>query len=78
MHKCGHDDCFTCPFPDCKVNGVEVDEFGGMAYKKGRPKLDPEEKKRRKREYMKKYYKSNRKEMLDKMKKRYREKKAAV
>lgn len=19
MNKCGHDDCFTCPFPDCIV-----------------------------------------------------------
>ena len=19
MHRCGHDNCFTCPFPDCIV-----------------------------------------------------------
>lgn len=20
MNRCGHQDCFTCPFPDCKEN----------------------------------------------------------
>lgn len=78
MHKCGHDDCFSCPFKDCIVNGVEANEFIEVTGKRGRPKLDPEEKKRRKREFQKKYYKEHREEIMKKMKERYREKKAAV
>lgn len=34
MHRCGHDDCFTCPFPDCIV---------GRDYGEPRVKKTPEE-----------------------------------
>lgn len=34
MHRCGHDNCFTCPFPDCIV---------GRDYGEPRVKKTPEE-----------------------------------
>lgn len=43
--KCNHDNCFTCPYPDC-ISNVEVEP---ERKKKGRKKLPPEEKARRKR-----------------------------
>lgn len=38
MNKCGHQDCFTCPFPDCKEtsNGIQSlsqgREFDGLKH----------------------------------------------
>ena len=46
--KCNHNDCFTCPYPDCIVGTNDA------AYK------DPaklEEKKKRRQGYQKEYYK---------------------
>lgn len=36
MHKCGHDDCFTCPYNDCIDNGIYEDDE--KITRRGRPK----------------------------------------
>lgn len=41
--KCEHDDCYTCPYKDC-ISDVEVEP---ERKKRGRKKLPPEEKARR-------------------------------
>lgn len=45
MHRCGHDNCFTCPFPDCIV---------GRDYGEPRVKKTPEEIKAAKAAYRRK------------------------
>lgn len=69
--KCKHDDCFTCPYPDCIVGS-------GMAYtdpvkleasrqkRCGRKPLSPEEKARRKQEYNRLYNQTHREELRKK------------
>lgn len=53
--KCEHNNCLTCPYPDC-ISDVEVEP---ERKKRGRKKLSPEEKKRRKRvRSMEAYYKN--------------------
>lgn len=42
--KCEHNDCFTCPYGDC-ISDVEVEP---ERKKRGRKKLPPEEKAKRK------------------------------
>lgn len=53
MHRCGHDNCFTCPFPDC---------IAGRDYGEPRVKKTPEEIKAAKaasrRRYVKKAFES--------------------
>lgn len=44
--KCKHDDCFTCPYPDCII--------GSAAAYKDPKKL--EESRRKRQEYQKEYY----------------------
>lgn len=48
--KCGHDDCFTCPYPDC-ISDVHVGPYA----KRGRKPLPPEEKAKRRKAYNKAY-----------------------
>lgn len=55
MIKCKHDDCFTCPYPDCIAEKAAREEKS-----RNRRKLTPDEIKRRKREINKKYYSKNR------------------
>lgn len=75
MHSCGHDNCFTCPFRDCIVNGVEPD--GIVVHKTGRKKtLTPDQKLEKKREWQKEYYKRNREKILAKCKEKKKEKQA--
>ena len=45
MHRCGHDNCFTCPFPDCIVE---------RDYGEPRVKKTPEEIKAAKAAYRRK------------------------
>ena len=63
MNKCGHDDCFTCPFPDCIINDTceRVTDTPEKPKKKrtwrtGRKPMDMSEKAQRKREASKRYY----------------------
>jgi len=51
--KCGHSDCFTCPFPDC------IGEPSAPKSKSGRKPLSPEERAERRRLYCREYYKNN-------------------
>lgn len=53
-NNCLHDDCFTCPYPDC-ISSKEPKK-----HKPGRKRLAPEEQKRRRREAQKKYSEANR------------------
>lgn len=53
--KCGHDNCFTCPYKDC-ISDVEVEP---ERKKRGRKPLPLEEKKKRVAARNKKYYKRN-------------------
>ena len=50
--RCGHDDCYSCPYKDC-ISDVEVEP---ERKKKGRKKLPPEEKKRREKIAAHAYY----------------------
>ena len=70
MNKCGHDDCFTCPFPDCIID--DACEKGGKREKKepvkhtwkcGRKPLDPSEKAERKRIASRKHYYAHKEEI---------------
>lgn len=54
MSGCEHDDCFTCPYPDC------ISDKEPQKRKAGRKKKDPEERKRRQRIAHKKYCEANR------------------
>jgi hypothetical protein len=64
--KCNHDDCFSCPHPDCILDDKDV-------------VVDPvklAEKKRKRKEYDRKYYEMHKAEMAEKAHKRYLMKKA--
>jgi hypothetical protein len=53
MNVCNHNDCFTCPYPDCICDAVSKNTT------KKRQKLSPEEAKIRKARANKKYYDKN-------------------
>ena len=74
--RCGHDDCFSCPYPDCILDGVNV------ADKK--PKRKPssrsgyyrkwyEAHRTERQEYSKQYYRDNIKEGRKKRKQYYKD-----
>lgn len=65
LNKCMHDDCFTCPYPDCISNTEPV------KHKPGRKKLSPEEKASRKREQHHQWYERNRARILEENKEKY-------
>ena len=54
--KCEHDNCLTCPYPDCIS---DVGPINRVRKKPGRKRMDPEEKKRRAKIYQAEYYKSH-------------------
>lgn len=59
---CKHDDCFTCPYPDCIADGIDTN------YNEHANEGDAEQrKKERQRAYAKKYYYAHRDEILEKM-----------
>ena len=69
MIKCKHDDCFTCPYPDC------ISDIAPKGTRKKRQKLTKEEAKRRKSEYNKKYYRKNDARISELHRKYYKDKK---
>lgn len=68
--KCRHNDCFTCPYPDCISDKVKKGD------KKSRGKLSPEELKIHKQEANKKYYNKNRAQISEWKREYYKKKKA--
>ena len=64
--KCTHNDCFTCPYPDCILD--ERDAVVDLA------KL--EERRRKRKEYDKQYYQLHKAKMAEKRKIAYKRKKA--
>lgn len=68
--KCSHDDCFTCPYPDCICDKAKKGD------KKIRRSLTPEEKLRHKKEINKKYYTKNRARISEWKRDYYKKKKA--
>lgn len=48
---CEHNDCFTCPYPECIG-----EKAPGKKKKPGRKKMDPEEVKKHRLAYQRKYY----------------------
>ncbi len=66
--KCEHDNCLTCPYPDC------ISEKGPRK-KPGRKALPPEIKQAHRKAYCKKYYAEHREARLADSKRRYRKKK---
>lgn len=67
--SCLHDDCFTCPYPDC------VSAKG--PYKSKAIPVDLERQRKSKSEYDKKYYQAHREKKLADSKRRYEERKKA-
>lgn len=74
--SCLHDDCFTCPYPDC------ISKTEPKKRKCGRKKFPPEERMKRRRLRNKVYYEKHREERHEKymqasegkVKRRYRHK----
>ena len=64
--KCKHDNCFTCPYPDCIIDAR--DAVVDLAKQ--------EERKRKHKEYYAKYYEQHKAEISEARKKAYRRKKA--
>jgi len=62
--SCNHDDCFTCPYPDCVHDA-----------KARRPKLTPEERKERRKAYLRRYYMEHKENLAEEAHKRYLRKK---
>ncbi len=83
MQNCGHDDCFTCPYKDCiiKETDIRLDEIDNyeikIPRKCGRKPLDPEERRRRRNEYSKRYYEQH-KEACKKRMREYARKRNGV
>lgn len=69
--RCTHDDCFTCPYPDCVMDSTPR----GSARK--RSKLSPTERKIRKSIANKKYYEKNQSRFQALHREYYRKKKEA-
>lgn len=64
---CLHDDCFSCPYPDC----ISKDE--PKKKKPGRKKLPPEVVHQHRIEYQRRYNEEHREEIYAKMKAYYQE-----
>lgn len=68
--KCEHDNCLTCPYPDC------ISEKGPIntpRKKPGRKKIDPEVKKQNARRYQRQYYEEHTEECNAASRKYYKE-----
>lgn len=64
--KCRHDDCFTCPYPDCVIGARDA-------------VVDPEklkERREKRREYDRRYYQEHKKELSAMRHKAYLRRKA--
>ena len=64
--KCEHNDCFTCPYPDC----ISQEDPEERARKRGRKPLSPEERKRRRQSYNLAYRTKHKAELKEKYLKR--------
>lgn len=71
MSKCDHDNCFTCPYPDCIVDGKIKKNRVKM-----RRKLTAEEAKRHRAENNKRYYEKNRDKFSELHRQNYQRRKA--
>ena len=70
MVKCKHNDCFTCPYPDCICDKVKKGD------KKKPKKLTPDELKRHRSETNRKYYSKNTSWISEYKREQYKKKKA--
>ena len=68
--KCTHNDCFTCPYPDC------ISDKDPVKKKRGRKRLPPEVKKRHRREQQKKYLDKHRKQINERQREYYKQRKS--
>lgn len=66
--RCGHGDCFTCPYDDCIVT-EDVPKKRGP----GRPKLPPGVVAQHQKEWRLKNYQEHKEELNEKSRKYYRE-----
>lgn len=64
---CEHDDCYTCPYPDC-ISKKEPEKK-----KPGRKRIDPALKRQHKLEYQRRYNKEHKEKINEFMKKYYQE-----
>ena len=71
---CEHDDCYTCPYPDCIAS--QESEVHKQKKKRGRKPMDPELKKKKRRAYCRQYYAEHKEAMNAYMNNYYREHKA--
>ena len=70
--KCEHDNCLTCPYPDCIATDKQIAAQAKEHRRKpGRKKIDPELKKENARRWQREYYQQNKEAVLDKMHKYY-------
>jgi hypothetical protein len=65
LNKCMHNDCFTCPYPDC------ISNTDPQKHKPGRKRKDPAEKARLHREKQRKWYAEHRDEVKERMSRYY-------
>lgn len=70
---CEHDNCFTCPYPDC-ISDTEPRASGKG--KPGRKKMNPEEVRQHRLEYQRRYNKEHKEKIYAHMKEYYKEHKA--
>ena len=68
--KCEHDNCLTCPYPDCISEKGPVNK---TKKKPGRKKIDPEVKRQNANRWQKDYYQQTKEERLKYCHKYYRE-----
>ena len=72
--KCEHNDCFTCPYPDCIVTNKQIAAQAKEHKRKpGRKKIDPEIRKQNVKRWRQDYYQQNREILLNKSHKYYQE-----
>lgn len=81
MKRCNHDDCFTCPYPDCVKDQPKAEkdrkDYQKKYYEEHKAEiLEKYEKlyKEKKREYARQYYAQHREELKEKANQRYRRK----
>ena len=75
LNRCMHDNCFTCPYPDCISNREPP---GSPFGKTERIKLSPEERKMRKRERQRRYDKLHKTERAAKAREAYKRKREGI
>ena len=69
LNSCMHDDCFTCPYPDC------ISSRDPKSKKGGRKTVSEEEKQRRRRASWDRYHDRHKEEINERRRKAYHKKK---